>query len=40
MPMIYGELYLPWLAEGVVIRAGRFITLPDIEAQLAPNNYM
>ncbi len=40
IPMIYGEFYYPWIADGLVIRAGRFITLPDIEAQLAPNNYM
>jgi hypothetical protein len=39
-PMAYGELYLPQFAEGLLIRVGRFISLPDIEAQLAPNNYM
>ncbi len=39
-PMLYGELYLPWFAEGLLLRFGRFISLPDIEAQLAPNNYM
>lgn len=39
-PMVYGELFFPQLAEGLLIRAGRFISLPDIEAQLAPNNYM
>jgi hypothetical protein len=40
MPMMYGELYIPQIAEGLVIRAGRYISVPDIEAQLAPNNYM
>ena len=40
VPMAYGELYLPWLLEGTNIRFGRYISLPDIEAQLAPNNYM
>jgi hypothetical protein len=40
MPMVYGELYLPQFAEGLLIRAGRYISVPDIEAQLAPNNYM
>ena len=40
VPMVYGELYLPWLLEGTNIRFGRYISLPDIEAQLAPNNYM
>jgi hypothetical protein len=40
MPMIYGDIYIPWVAEGMNIRVGRFISLPDIEAQLAPDNYM
>jgi hypothetical protein len=39
-PMVYGELYYPWLAEGFLLRVGRYISVPDIEAQLAPNNYM
>jgi hypothetical protein len=39
-PMMYGEIFLPQFLEGVMIRVGRFISLPDIEAQLAPNNYM
>lgn len=39
-PMIYGELYIPKILQGLVIRLGRYIALPDIEAQLAPNNYM
>jgi hypothetical protein len=39
-PMLYGELFIPQVAEGLMLRAGRFISLPDIEAQLAPNNYM
>ncbi len=39
-PMVYGELYVPQVAEGLLIRVGRFISVPDIEAQLAPNNYM
>jgi Putative beta-barrel porin-2, OmpL-like. bbp2 len=40
MPMIYGDLYIPWVAQGMNIRVGRMISLPDIEAQLAPDNYM
>lgn len=40
IPMYYGELFIPKVAEGLLIRVGRFISLPDIEAQLAPNNYM
>ncbi len=40
-PMLYGELFIPQVAPGgLMIRVGRFISLPDIEAQLAPNNYM
>ncbi len=39
-PMVYGELFIPQLADGLMLRLGRFISLPDIEAQLAPNNYM
>ncbi len=39
-PMVYGELYIPQIAEGMLVRLGRFISIPDIEAQLAPNNYM
>jgi hypothetical protein len=39
-PMMYGELFFPGWAEGFMLRVGRFISLPDIEAQLAPNNYM
>jgi hypothetical protein len=40
MPMIYGEVFIPKIAQGLMIRIGRYISLPDIEAQLAPNNYM
>jgi hypothetical protein len=39
-PMVYGEFYVPQIAEGMLIRFGRYISVPDIEAQLAPNNYM
>jgi hypothetical protein len=39
-PMLYGELYIPQVAQGLMLRLGRYISLPDIEAQLAPNNYM
>jgi hypothetical protein len=39
-PMLYGEIYVPYVANGLLIRAGRYISVPDIEAQLAPNNYM
>ena len=39
-PMAYGEIYMPNIAQGLLLRVGRFISIPDIEAQLAPNNYM
>ncbi len=39
-PMIWGELYIPNIGEGMLVRLGRFISIPDTEAQLAPNNYM
>jgi hypothetical protein len=38
MPMVYLDLYYPYL-QGLNVRIGRFISIPDIEAQLAPNNY-
>lgn len=39
VPMAYFDLYIPWIGYGTNIRLGRYISLPDIEAQLAPNNY-
>jgi hypothetical protein len=40
-PMIwYGEVYVPWVAQGMAITAGRYLSLPDIEAQFAPQNYL
>jgi Putative beta-barrel porin-2, OmpL-like. bbp2 len=37
--MVYVDLYLPKLGQGADLRFGRYVSLPDIEAQLAPNNY-
>jgi hypothetical protein len=38
--MFYYDAYFPKLGkQGSVLRVGRYISLPDIEAQLAPNNY-
>ncbi|GAA3747047.1 porin [Terriglobus aquaticus] len=37
--MAYVDIYFPKVAEGMNVRIGRYISLPDIEAQLAPNNY-
>jgi hypothetical protein len=36
--MEYVDLYFP-VMQGFNVRIGRFISIPDIEAQLAPNNY-
>ena len=35
----YVDLYLPHVAKGLNLRLGRYISIPGIEAQLAPNNY-
>jgi hypothetical protein len=40
-PMLfYFDLYVPGVAEGMVIRAGRYLSIPDIEAQFSPQNYL
>ncbi|HEX7817518.1 outer membrane beta-barrel protein [Dyella sp.] len=40
-PMIwFVDLYIPWVAQGMVVTAGRYLSLPDIEAQFSPNNYL
>lgn len=36
----YGQIYFPSIAEGMVLTMGRYISPPDIEAQLAPQNYL
>ena len=40
MPMVYADIYVPSIFQGMNIRIGRIISEPDIEAQLAPNNLM
>jgi len=30
---LYAEMYIPWVAQGMVIRLGRWIACPDIETQ-------
>jgi hypothetical protein len=37
---LYGQLYFPKVAKGMMVRFGRYISPPDIEAQLAPDNYL
>jgi hypothetical protein len=39
-PMMYVNLYIPNVAEGMNLTFGRIISEADIEAQLAPNNLM
>ena len=36
----YIDVYIPQVAKGMNIRAGRYISIPGIEAQLTPNNYI
>jgi hypothetical protein len=36
----YLDIYIPQVAQGMNIRIGRFISVPGIEAQLAPQNYI
>src|SRR5438105_10937400 len=40
MPMVYVDIYIPNIFQGMNVRIGRIISEPDIEAQLAPNNLM
>jgi hypothetical protein len=37
--MVYGEVYVPQIAEGLRVRIGRFTAIPDIESQLAPSSH-
>ena len=39
-PMMYADIYIPWIFMGMNIRVGRIISEADIEAQLAPDNPM
>lgn len=36
----YGLLYFPKIAQGMIIKIGRFISPPDIESALAVSNYL
>ena len=37
---VYGLIYFPHVAQGMILKFGRYISPPDIEAQLAPDNYL
>ncbi len=36
----YVDVYVPNVADGLVVRVGRWIACPDIETQFAPDNYL
>jgi hypothetical protein len=36
--MYYMDFWFPKVAQGMNLRVGRYISIPDVEAQLAPNN--
>jgi len=36
----YVDIYIPQVAQGMNVRVGRYISVPGIEVQLAPNNYI
>ena len=40
LPTFYGELYFPQIAQGMNVRVGRYLSVPDIETQMAPGNYL
>jgi putative OmpL-like beta-barrel porin-2 len=37
---VYFDVYFPGVAQGMIVRVGRWIACPDIETQFAPDNYM
>ena len=37
---MYADFYVPQVLDGMIIRAGRYISPIDIEAQLSPENYL
>jgi hypothetical protein len=37
---IFMDMYIPWVAQGLILRVGRWVATPDIETQFAPDNYM
>ncbi len=40
LPVEYVDLYVPKVAKGVDVRVGRFSSIPGIESQWAPGNYI
>lgn len=37
---IYADTYIPNIADGLILRVGRWVATPDIEVQFAPDNYL
>jgi Putative beta-barrel porin-2, OmpL-like. bbp2 len=37
---MYADTYIPNIADGLIIRLGRWVATPDIEVQFAPDNYL
>jgi hypothetical protein len=37
---VFANLYVPGVAQGMILTFGRWIATPDIETQFAPDNYM
>jgi len=37
---VYGLIYFPHVGQGMILKFGRYISPPDIEAQLAPDNFL
>jgi hypothetical protein len=37
---LYMDMYIPKIAQGLILRVGRWVATPDIETQFAPDNYM
>ena len=37
---LFFDAYLPKVAQGMILRVGRWVATPDIETQFAPDNYM
>jgi hypothetical protein len=37
---MFVDTYVPWVAQGLILRIGRWVATPDIETQFAPDNYL
>ena len=37
--LVYGDVYIPYIAHGLNIRVGRYSTLHDVESTFGPGNY-